>query len=652
MTRLGKYELFESLGSGATAEVYHARDTVLGREVALKILKPALVADPSAFERFVKEAQAAAGLFHPNIATVLDMGEAEGRYFIAMRYIAGQSLDKVLKEKSPLSWEETLRMAQQIGAALDFAHEQGFLHRDVKPSNIIRTPKGDFILTDFGLQRAMQSTGLTSHTGAILGTPAYIAPEVWEGKPALPTTDQYALACVVYEALTGQVLFAGETPPAVMKSHFDERPLPSTWPRGVPAGVEQVLGNALARHPEDRCRSMKEFALALERLTHVPLAHPETVPPKEKPAPQKPAAPRGASPALPAVLRYWPIALVAGLLIVGGLALALIFALLQGPGHGATPAATEPHISTQTSTKNFIPTELPTEAPASTVTPTETPASTVTPTETPAAEITDARGVAMRLVPAGSFTMGDSADIAYTECQKLYIGGTCNRDFFTDEEPAHTVYLDAFYMDKYEVSNAAYRVCVNSGACQPPTVSSSYIHSSYYGNPTYDVYPVVDVTWDMANAYCGWRSARLPSEAEWEKAARGPDGRMYPWGNTFDGRLANFCDANCPFDWPNKSYNDGYTDTAPVDAFPGGASVYGIFNLAGNVWEWVADWYDASYYANSPASNPQGPASGQVRVLRGGSWGHGGSNVRSADRSWDDPSLASGSVGFRCSRSP
>jgi len=231
---LGKYELISLLGSGATADVYRARDEVLRREVALKVLKPSLVVDAAAFERFIHEARSAAGLFHSNIATVLDMGDAEGRYFIAMRFYPGQSLDKLLKENGPLSWQDTLKMAEQIGAALDYAHGQGFLHRDVKPSNILRTPEGDFILTDFGLTRAMMSTGLTSHTGAVLGTPSYIPPEIWEGKPATPAADQYALACVVYEALTGQVLFSGETPPVIMTRHvLKGAELPERLPEGV-----------------------------------------------------------------------------------------------------------------------------------------------------------------------------------------------------------------------------------------------------------------------------------------------------------------------------------------------------------------------------------------------------------------------------------
>ena len=175
-----------------------------------------------------------------------------------------------------------------------------------------------------------------------------------------------------------------------------------------------------------------------------------------------------------------------------------------------------------------------------------------------------------------------------------------------------------------------------------------------YSNSQYDDYPVIHVDWNMAKNYCEWRGARLPTEAEWEKAARGTNGRMYPWGNAFDGTKANFCDANCSFNGANKNYDDGYADTAPVSVYPGGASVYGILNLAGNVREWVADWYGSNiFYDNPSSSNPQGPSSGNSnsRVLRGGSWYDSADLVRSANRFRYVPAGASYYIGFRCARS-
>ena len=277
--RLAKYEIHEKLGEGATAEVYHARDTVLGRDVALKVLKPALVPDPSAFARFVQEAQAAAKLFHNHIATVLDMGDADGRYFIAMRYVPGKSLDKILIDDGPLPWDDTLRMVKQISEALDFAHGEGFLHRDVKPSNILCDNKGDFWLTDFGLTRAMISTGLTSHTGAVLGTPSYIAPEVWQGEPAAQATDQYSLACVVYEALTGETLYGGVTPQEIITKHLIKEPKFSVQFEGSePEDVVAIFKKALSREVSQRYESMSIFAQELLEVKRMQRSKPEIEP--------------------------------------------------------------------------------------------------------------------------------------------------------------------------------------------------------------------------------------------------------------------------------------------------------------------------------------------------------------------------------------
>jgi formylglycine-generating enzyme required for sulfatase activity len=223
--------------------------------------------------------------------------------------------------------------------------------------------------------------------------------------------------------------------------------------------------------------------------------------------------------------------------------------------------------------------------------------------------------------------------------------GGCERKWFEDEYPPHTVYLDAFYVDKYEVTNAQYRACMEAGACDTPK------NTTYYGNADYAKHPVVYVTWDDADAYCRWAGERLPTEAQWEKAARGTDGRTYPWGKTFDGSKLNFCDKNCPYNYKDASVDDGYAGTAPVGSYPDGASPYEALDMAGNVWEWVADWYNSDYYASSPESNPKGPASGDERVLRGGSWSYYAASVRAASRGKPAPG-PDHDVGFRCVQSP
>jgi formylglycine-generating enzyme required for sulfatase activity len=273
-----------------------------------------------------------------------------------------------------------------------------------------------------------------------------------------------------------------------------------------------------------------------------------------------------------------------------------------------------------------------TPTPSLTPTKTLTPTPTRTPTPTPyPTQITDAKGIPMRLVPAGEFTMGSKAEDTLAECQKYY--NNCQLDWFKDEEPPHQVYLDAFYMDMYEVTNAAYRACVSAGVCTPPH-DTRFI---YYGNSQYDNYPVIYVDWEQAKTYCEWRGGSLPTEAQWEKAARGTDGRTYPWGEGISCNRANYYGCK--------------GDTTEVGSYESGKSPYGIYDLAGNVWEWVADWYDPNYYAHSPSSNPLGPSSGQYRVLRGGSWSDYDFNVRSANRYIDTPVNFISIVGFRCARS-
>ena len=294
-----------------------------------------------------------------------------------------------------------------------------------------------------------------------------------------------------------------------------------------------------------------------------------------------------------------------------------------------------------------------TSAPAPTTTP--VPAtSTATIISTPTLGIgstltSDKDGMTLLYVPAGDFMMGNDADDALAECQKFR--SDCQLGWFTDERPPHSVHVDDFWIDQTEVTNAMYAKCVADGICKEPTDKWSYSHPSYYDNPEFDRYPVIFVDWNMAKTYCEWAGRRLLTEAEWEKAARGENASVYPWSDTFDGSLVNFCDTNCTFDDGNKSFNDGFADVAPVGSYPSGKSVYGALDMAGNVWEWVADWYGARFYSNSPFSNPLGPASGQYRVLRGGSWYSNINFVRSADRLGHPPTNSDFFIGFRCSRS-
>jgi formylglycine-generating enzyme required for sulfatase activity len=219
-------------------------------------------------------------------------------------------------------------------------------------------------------------------------------------------------------------------------------------------------------------------------------------------------------------------------------------------------------------------------------------------------------------IPAGEFLMGSKDSDA---------------DADPDEKPQHTVYLDAFWIDRTEVSNDMYRRCVQAGGCTSPA------HSRRYGPAEYGDHPALGISWNQAVAYCTWAGRRLPSEAEWEKAARGTDGRLYPWGE------------EAP-DPSRLNFDHLIDDTSPVGSHPAGASPYGALDMAGNVWEWVADGYDENYYAESPDKNPRGGNSVNRRVLRGGSWNTQAHNVRVSNRFWGFPGR-NDTDGFRCALS-
>jgi formylglycine-generating enzyme required for sulfatase activity len=254
-------------------------------------------------------------------------------------------------------------------------------------------------------------------------------------------------------------------------------------------------------------------------------------------------------------------------------------------------------------------------------------------------EIVSRDGAEMVLIPAGEFQMGDH----FNE----------GRD---TERPVHTVYLDAFYMDKYEVTNELYARFLNEiGRNEDeeghelldigsPYCLIEYVDGRYRPKEGYERHPVVEVSWYGAVAYARWAGKRLPTEAEWEKAARGGlVGKRYPWGDAIDASKANYNDGSRG--WRTKGI---LKYLKPVGSFP--ANGYGLYDMAGNVWEWCADWYDKNYYSSSPRRNPRGPDSGSFRVVRGGSWLAYPDYLRAANRAFNDPQDTTDNVGFRCAQ--
>jgi formylglycine-generating enzyme required for sulfatase activity len=229
----------------------------------------------------------------------------------------------------------------------------------------------------------------------------------------------------------------------------------------------------------------------------------------------------------------------------------------------------------------------------------------------------------MVFVPDGEFIMGTSSEITDMWVQE-------------DEKPQHTVYLDAFWIYQTEVTNAMYEECVADGVCEEPLIKESSTRSEYYGIAQHAEYPVIHTTWENAKTYCEWVGHRLPTEAEWEKAARGIDGRTYPWGEDLNCELANI--RGCVY------------DTTQVGIYLEGASQYSALDMAGNAYEWVADWYDENYYDRSPYMNPPGPSTGFYRVQRGGDFNSHkfGIGIRTSSRSFFNPDNPLLNSGFRC----
>ncbi len=265
---IGRYHILEQLGEGGMATVYKAVDTRLERDVAVKIIRVdqfAPVVLERVLKRFELEAKALARLTHPNIVHVNDYGEHEDIPYLVMDYLHGGTLKQRLGK--PMPWQEAVHLLLPIAEALDYAHDQNIIHRDVKPSNILLTQRGQPMLTDFGIAKILEgedATGLTG-TGMGLGTPEYMAPEQWTGQ-ASPLSDLYSLGVVLYELVTGRKPYTADTPAAIMlKQATDPLPRPRDFAPDLPEAMEKVLFKALAKRPEDRYQSMKEFTAALEK---------------------------------------------------------------------------------------------------------------------------------------------------------------------------------------------------------------------------------------------------------------------------------------------------------------------------------------------------------------------------------------------------
>ena len=329
------------------------------------------------------------------------------------------------------------------------------------------------------------------------------------------------------------------------------------------------------------------------------------------------------------------------LFILAGLCLIVVFLVIRAtpPAMLASGLGTVAAVGKPTQTPSPTPTAMPSSTPTPTppATPTATP--TATPPPMPPAEakakdiwVSPLDGMEIVYIPAGHYVIG-SLD--------------SDPDAFIYEKPQHGVDLSGYWMDKTLVTNAMYAKCVQVGACPAHKMNISYTRDSYYGNAEFDTYPVIYVTWDEAQTYCTWAGRKLPTDAQWEVAARGRDERKYPWGNSPPS--CNLLNYTITISTNGGLSNTCKGDTTAVGKYPQGASPYGLMDMAGNVWEWVADWLGPNYLVE-PHENPLGPATGELRVLRGGFYFGAAKYVRIAVRIGHDPNDATDFIGFRCAR--
>ena len=586
----GKYAVEEHLGRGGMGSVYRARHLLIGDEVAIKVLRPEMAQNEDAVERLRREARAARHLRNAHTINVTDFSATEdGLVYLVMEFVRGRSLRDLLRAEGRLDPLRAARIAVQVADGLDHAHQHGIVHRDLKPDNVMiaEGPDGTEIVRvlDFGIAKLTEAeTKLRTLTNedTILGTPCYLSPEQCSGGAVGPWTDVYSLGVMLFETTTGDVPFDGRTALEVARQHLMADP-PSAKRRNpaLDAEVDAVFARALAKEPEDRYPSAGAFAAAF-------------------------AAAVGAG---------------------AGAALAPTAAAPRERGAGGRPT-------------RAVPRETVPDAPARDTAPeAKRPRAAW---RLPVAVVLVVGAVAglgwavfggrspapardpfagMVLVTAGPFTMG--SDTTRPDCQ--------------DEHPVHVVDLPAYYIDRTEVTNAEYRAfCDATGRAYPsnPGWDADY----FLSRPTH---PVINVSWKDAGDFAKWAGKRLPTEAEWEKAARGTDARAYPWGAAF-----------VPGATTVAGSADGFEYTAPVGSFPAGASPYGCLDMAGNVFEWTADWYQP-YPGSDGSWDTKGDTGFKKRVVRGGSFtAEPDAVARTSERYCEPPDYRTVNLGFRCAKTP
>ena len=600
-----RYRIISLLAAGRYGVTYRAWDTAVSQNVAIKEYRDTAVETQRLFRA---EARRLSELNHPQLPQVLDHFALDdaGQYLVSA-YVDGVDLQTLVTQYGPLPSDLIVGWLQAACRPLAYLHSKKQLHLDIKPANLRLTPDGELFVVDTGLP----GLGIRPHADG------FGAPEQQSQSETGTAADIYSLGATLYTLLTAQV------PPAALgrESGLEEmKPAREVNPDVEPY-LSVVASRAMSLRADARYESVEDFARALER----PSGHPAPItnPQRRTPDPAIAAPHPRLSTQRRKQMEQRTILGLAGVLVI--ILLVMIgFGLLnvERPNSELTESeATATFVSAVIAAATQL-------AP----TPTLTPEPTLPPTPTPEPFISKT-GSRMIFMPPGSVRIGDD-------------------DGETDEKPSHVVFVDAYYIDETEVTNGQYAQCVDANVCAPPDRSNATYYSTYYGDSNYDNYPVIFVSWYDADKFCRWRDARLPSEAEWEKGAGfDPEQGLklsYPWGDAFNGSRLNYCDTNCTQAKRDTAYDDGYRDTALVGSYPDGRSPIGLYDMAGNVMEWVNDWYGLHYYQSSTDTNPMGPAEGEFKVIRGGSWLSAADEVSVTVRSSFDPTVSRANLGFRC----
>jgi formylglycine-generating enzyme required for sulfatase activity/serine/threonine protein kinase len=680
-----KYAVESVVGEGGFAIVYRATHLLWKRPVALKVFKS--LGEVSEKDRqklldeFIQEGALLADLSTRTAAIVQArdiamLATADGQFvpYMVLEWLEGATLEAVLAQEKaqglPLrTLSQIMALIEPAAEALALAHRKGIAHRDVKPGNlfVLGDPRGEFSikLLDFGIAKvvsdAQKMAGTFTKTGGQVTsfTIAYGAPEQFSRTHGStgPWTDVFALALVLVEAMTGRDPLEGDdfVQLAVASANPQSRPTPRTFGLVVGDAVESVFAKALAVKPADRFQTAGDFWNSLRQAL--------------KMEPMRLATDRGQAPVLSSrpPSGHAPTAVATGHALGVGAATPPVttgpksksttgrpsgsgkLGLFVGLGIGAVVAIGSA-VYVVGSKKDAASAPAP---PSASVTTPGLPSASAAPSasDTAAARV-PARAACpadMIAIPGGSFFMG-------------------NDDALPLERPAHQVVLAPYCIDRFEVSVEKYKACSDGGRCKRAGTTNDWPDISAKDHKVFDPlcnvrdaearakHPINCVDWEMSDKFCHEQAKRLPTEAEWEFAARGPDGRKYPWGDDDPSAgFMNACGKECVA-WGAKNgvdekamydVDDGFATTAPVGSFPKGASRYGVEDVVGNVWEWVADYYGP--YSKDEQKAPTGPAQGDERVIRGGSWNASyASWVRPTFRYKDTPSKRSYGIGFRC----